>query len=89
MKSKTKADYREEKDRWLAEVVKKAVLSAPTSPCTTKCPDPAIIRDLVFHKPVAPEITKDVALHLTECPDCARIALTYREEYREQKENSV
>ena len=58
-------------------IVKKAVLSAPTSPCTTKCPDPAIIRDLVFHKPVAPEITKDVALHLTECPDCARIALTY------------
>jgi hypothetical protein len=87
MKTGEMASCIEEKDCWLGEIARKAMLSRPVSPSATKCPDPEIIRELAFRKKVSPEITKEVALHLAECPDCARTALNYREEYRRQVRN--
>jgi hypothetical protein len=73
----------EEEERRLGEIVRTALRVRPSAPIRTACPDPEIIRDLAFHRNLAPAMVRKTALHISECYECARLMDRYVLEYRE------
>jgi hypothetical protein len=50
------------------------------------CPDSSILRDIAFHRKIAPETVRKVTAHMWKCSECVRDALDFVEEYRKTTE---
>ena len=74
-----------DEERLLEKIVGTALRTKPSVPCESPCPEPEIIRALAFHQKLDLAIVKSVALHTTECYECAALAEKYVNEYREEQ----
>ena len=71
-----------EEDQTLREIVRTAMQSPPSTPCTMECPDPQIIRKIAFHEKVSRKTLEKTVLHLPTCAKCTRQADKYIAEYQ-------
>ena len=74
-----------EEDKQLGKIVRNALRTKPSVPCSSPCPAPEIVRALAFHQKLDSETVKETALHIAECYECACLAEKYVNEYRKER----
>jgi len=75
-----------DEEQRFGENLRKALIYQNPNPGREGCPDPKIIRDLAFHKRIGKaQLFEQVTDHMSKCSACVRDALSYAEEYKEQK----
>jgi len=75
----------EEQEEMFAEALLEYLARKNPNPERIGCPDTNIIRDIAFHRKVAPELCKEVLDHIWECSECACDTIEYVEEYKKTK----
>jgi len=68
------------------EALLRFIVKQYPNPDRIGCPDPQILRDIVFRRKVAPEIIRGITSHITKCAECVWDMLDYEEEYKKTKE---